>query len=73
MRLFGISRAGLTTLTVMVATLWTCIALENAARRQGERDAREVAERQAQFRRTRPDSAPVAAPSSWRPSRATPS
>jgi hypothetical protein len=42
-RLFAITRSGLLAMTFSVAALWTCIALEQSALRQGAKDARACA------------------------------
>ncbi len=59
-QLFGITRPGLLAMTISVLALWSCIAMENAALRQGARDARACARALEELReRSVPASAPV--------------
>lgn len=59
-RLFGITKPGLLAMTISVVALWGCIAMENAALRQGASDARACARALQELReRSVPASAPV--------------
>lgn len=61
-RLFGITRVGLAAMTLAVAALWSCIAMENHARHQAETDARVSFDR---LRHLRQDPTPAATPLRW--------
>jgi hypothetical protein len=60
--LFGITKAGLGTMTLAVVALWICIALESSTRHHANA---EVQVSLQQLRRLRQDSAPAAAPAPW--------
>lgn len=50
MRIFAITKPGLVALTIAVGTLWTCLALETAMRRQSDREIAVSIQKLAQLR-----------------------
>jgi hypothetical protein len=55
MRIFAITKPGLVAMTISVATLWTCLALETATRRQSDREMVASIQKLARLRQlTRP-------------------
>jgi len=65
MRLFGITRTGLTAMTMSVCALWGCIMMETVARHNGERDAAIVRQRLERLRHEAVP-VPVSTPAPWR-------
>ena len=62
-RLFAITKPGLLAMTLSVAALWTCIAMERTTLRQAALDARDCATALAELReRSAPVTSPVSSP-----------
>ena len=50
MRIFAITKPGLVAMTIAVATLWTCLALETVTRQQSERETVAILQKLARLR-----------------------
>jgi hypothetical protein len=63
LRIFAITKPGLLAMTLSVAALWTCIAMEHTMLRRAALDARDCATALSELReRATPVSSPVSAP-----------